>query len=69
MARTLQTVAAFAAAGPFTQSQLRWWIFMSSENGLAACGAIIRVGRRIYIDVDKFEAWIDAQNHPAQAAA
>ena len=49
MARTLQTVAAFAAAGPFTQSPLRWWIFMSSENGLGACGAIIRVGRRIYI--------------------
>ena len=67
MARTLQTVAAFAAAGPFTQSQLRWWIFMSSENGLAACGAIIRVGRRIYID--RFDVWIDAQNHPAQAAA
>ena len=69
MARTLQTVAAFAAAGPFTQSQLRWWIFMSSENGLAACGAIIRVGRRIYIDTAKFDAWIDSQNQPAQAAA
>ena len=69
MARTLTTVAAFAAAGPFTQSQLRWWIFMAGENGLDACGAIIRVGRQVYIDTDKFDAWIDSQNQPARAAA
>ena len=68
MTRNLQTVAAFAAAGPFTQSQVRWWIFQSGENGLGACGAIVRVGRRVYIDTDKFYSWIDAQN-PASAAA
>ena len=68
MNRNLQTVAAFAAAGPFTQNQLRWYIFNASQNGLAEAGALVRVQRRIYIDVDRFETWIDRQQ-PAQAAA
>lgn len=27
-------------------------------NGLAACGAIIRRGRKVLIDVDKYGAWL-----------
>jgi hypothetical protein len=69
MSRNLQSVAQFAASGPFTQNQLRWWIFQSAGNGLAASGAIVRVQRRIYLDVDAFEKWIDSQNEHAQAAA
>lgn len=71
MKRNLQTVAAFADAGPFTQNQLRWWIFTASQNGLAQSGAIVRVGRRVYLDVDQFDSWVDAQNKQqhAQAAA
>jgi len=68
MSRNLQSVAQFAAGGPFTQNQLRWWIFQSAHNGLAATGAIVRVQRRIYIDTDKFEKWIDSQQ-PATVAA
>ena len=63
MNRNLKTVAAFAAHGPFTESQLRWWIFCEAENGLAASGAVVRVGRRVYLDVDAFDRWIDGQNH------
>jgi hypothetical protein len=69
MNRNLQSVATFATAGPFSAGQLRWFIFCSEQNGLAATGAIVRIGRRVYIDVDKFEAWIDSQNQPARAAA
>jgi hypothetical protein len=68
MTRNLQTVAAFAAAGPFTQSQLRWWIFSAAENGLDKSGAIVRIGRRVYLDADAFERWIDSQNRQPQAA-
>ena len=68
MSRNLQSVAQFAASGPFTQNQLRWWIFQAADNGLAASGAIVRVQRRIYLDVDKFEAWIESQNQHAEAA-
>ena len=69
MSRNLQSVAQFAASGPFTQNQLRWWIFQSTHNGLAECGAIVRVQRRIYIDVAAFEKWIDRQNQTAPAVA
>ncbi|MCF7970554.1 MAG: hypothetical protein K9L22_05240 [Methylococcaceae bacterium] len=36
---------------------IRWQIFNSSSNGLKESGAIIRNGRRILIDVDKYFAW------------
>ncbi len=67
MSRNLQTVQAFANAGPFTQGQLRWWIFQSETNGLAAAGAIVRVSKRVYIDVERFEAWIESQNQRVAA--
>jgi len=69
MRRNLQSVAAFAANTPFTQNQLRWWIFQSQSNGLAETDAIVRVQRRVYIDVDRFETWIDRQNQAHAVAA
>ena len=41
----------------FTTSSLRYWIFNSKTNGFDQC--IFRVGRKILIDLDLFEAWID----------
>jgi hypothetical protein len=67
MKRNLQSVAQFSANGPFTENQLRWWIFNAAQNGLAAAGAIVRIGRRIYLDVDGFDRWLATQN--AQEAA
>lgn len=67
MSRNLQSVAQFSARGPFTQNQLRWWIFQSSTNGLDAAGAILRVQRRVYIDVDRFDKWIESQNQRVPA--
>lgn len=60
--RNLQTVTAVAASSPFTEAQLRWWIFTSATNGLGTANAIVRVGRRVYIDLDRFDAWIEQQN-------
>ena len=62
MARTLRTVSQFASAQPFTEPQLRWWIFQAEQNGIATSGAIVRLGRRVYIDADGFDRWIAAQN-------
>jgi len=62
MLRNLKSIREAAQDGPFSEGQLRWWIFQRSENGLAATGAVVRVGRRVYIDGDRFEKWIDAQN-------
>lgn len=62
MRRNLQSVAHFAASGPFSQDQLRWWIFHAPSNGLSAVGAVVRVGRRVYLDADRFDDWLRLQN-------
>jgi hypothetical protein len=69
MRRNLQTVTEFSSASPFSEGQLRWFIFNSQANGLAKADAIVRVGRRVYVDVDNFEGWINAQNQHQTAAA
>ena len=57
--------------GVFTQASLRHLIFQSKNrldsrgvtihgNGLEEIGAIIRVGRSLYIDLDRFDAWLDS---------
>lgn len=68
MKRNLQSVAQFCAEGPFTENQIRWWIFNAASNGLAGAEALVRVGRRVYIDVDGFERWLTAQNAERAAA-
>jgi len=70
MRRNLKTVPEFCAASPFTEGQVRWFIFNAHSNGLAQADAVVRVGRRVYVDTDKFDVWVDAQNKQhAQAAA
>lgn len=59
MSRNLKTVSQFAADSPFTEAQIRWWVFNAATNGLQS--AVVRIGRRVYIDVDGFDRWIDAQ--------
>lgn len=48
-----------------TEAGLRWWIFNEKENGFAHC--VRRVGRKVLIDLDAFERWIDqgGQNNEA----
>ena len=50
-----------------TEPQIRWHLHNKDRNGLAALGGVVKIGRRIYIDLDGFERWIASQN--AQAAA
>lgn len=69
MTRNLKTVRDFADQGPFTESQIRWWIFGAANNGLQKAGAIVRIGRRIYVDTDGFYDWIDIQNKQGTVAA
>lgn len=62
MERNLVTVPQFAASSPFTLGQLRFWIFDATNNGLADHDAVVRVRRRVYLDVAAFERWISSQN-------
>ncbi len=62
MARNLKSIRDTAADGPFSEGQLRWYIFNAASNGLNDVGAVVRVQRRVYIDVDRFNDWIESQN-------
>ena len=42
----------------FTPGGMRWQIFNENTNGLSDAGAIVRVGRRVYIDEEKYFSWI-----------
>lgn len=69
MSRTLKTVSQFAAAsGVWSEASLRWMIFQAQNNGLAATGAVVRCGRRVFIDPEAFDRWLVAQNPSLQAA-
>jgi len=36
---------------------IRWQLFNAATNGLKESGTIIRHGRRVLIDIDKYFAW------------
>jgi hypothetical protein len=77
----LFTVEQFSDRHPaFPQSAIRSHILNSADrlnsrgeriagNGLAASGAIVRVGRRVLIDEQAFFRWIAGQQRNAKAAA
>lgn len=69
MTRVLKSISQFASGTAFTEPQLRFWIFQASRNGLADAGAVVRVGRRVYIDVDGFDAWLAVQNPGLRSVA
>jgi hypothetical protein len=60
----------------FTPSSLRNLIFKADErlstngvitgNGLLEVGAIVRVGRKVLINEDRFYQWIESQNAGSQ---
>ncbi len=54
------TVAQMSTIYPaFKTSSIRQLIFYSKTNGFDDC--VKRVGKKILIDLDKFEDWIDRQ--------
>ena len=44
---------------PFTAGQFRWWVFQEDFNGFK--DVIVRIGRRVYIDVEALDRWIEGQ--------
>ena len=60
----LETVRSLAQKYPdvLTEGGLRWQIFNEKNNGLKEAEAIIRVGRKVLIDADRYFAWVYNQN-------
>ena len=50
----------------FTNGGLRSLIFNEHQNGLASSGAIIRIGRKVLINENKFFAWVGTQSGSAK---
>ncbi len=66
--RTLLTVNQFADKHPaFSVGGLRWQIFNSASNGLDASEAIVRLGKRVLIDEERYFQWIDGQQERRSA--
>lgn len=43
----------------FSEASVRWLIFNEQSNGFSRC--VRRIGRKVLIDLDQFEMWIDQQ--------
>jgi hypothetical protein len=41
----------------FSISSIRWLIFNEKQNGFSRC--IRRIGKKILIDLNSFESWLD----------
>lgn len=44
---------------------LRWQIFNAELNGLSKSGAIVRRGRRVFVVVPRYMAWLAGQQKQA----
>jgi len=59
---TLLTISQFSIKHGFiSNGGLRYQIFNAKNNGLEMARAIVRVGRRVLIDEERYFAWIDSQ--------
>lgn len=59
----LVTVKQFCERYPaFNYGGIRFQIFNEKSNGLYEAGAIVRVGKKVLIDVKRFFEWIESQN-------
>ena len=64
--RRLRRVKQICDENPaFTEGAVRWHIHQAEDNGLDALGAIVRLGRCVYIDVDRFFAWLATKQRAA----
>jgi len=59
-ADNLLTVTQLSEKSPaFSEASLRWLIFNKEINGMDS--ALVKVGRRVLIDIVEFERWLEDQ--------
>lgn len=59
--RHILTVQQFCQQHPaFSEGGMRWFLFHRKSNGLDK--AVVKCGRRVLIDEDRFFQWLDEQN-------
>lgn len=61
--RTLLTIHQFHDKHPcFPEGGLRWLVFNEEENGMAEAEVIVRIGRKVLLDEERFFSWLDSKN-------
>ena len=66
---SLLTVRQFTQKHPaFPEGGLRHRIFHAETNGLKESGAIVRNGRRVLIDEEKWFSWLRSDEYRTEAA-
>lgn len=69
MITNLRTIKQLVQENPaFTEGGIRWQLFNAQSNGLSDSGAIVRVGRRIYIDINRYYDWLTKDVNLQQAS-
>lgn len=64
--RTIRQLSAeLQGTGGFSESSLRWIMFNRDTNGFGK--AVVKVGRRVFVDVDRFNAWLESQRKQSAA--
>lgn len=57
---TFKNTALKFADANMTENSLRWLRFNGDENGFNDC--VVKIGRKVLIDLDRFEQWMDQQS-------
>ena len=62
-AKNLRSVRQLAAESPISESAWRFLLLHRKENGLDS--AVVRIGRRLYLDAEHVGRWLEAQRSSA----
>ncbi len=58
----LHTIEQFCTKHPaFKAGGVRWMIFHAATNGMAESGVVVRIGRRVLINEERFFSWVENQ--------
>jgi hypothetical protein len=62
--RNLRSVRQLGDETPISEDSWRWLLFNRKENGLDV--AVVRIGRRLYLDIERVREWLEARRLPAR---
>jgi len=62
--RNLRSVRQLGDETPISEDSWRYLLFHRKENGLDV--AVVRIGRRLYLDIERVREWLEARRLPAR---
>ena len=65
----IKTVSQFLEITPsLTSGQFKSWIFDERRFGLRAAGAVFKIGKKLFVNPEKFNEWLAARIQAQQKA-